>query len=861
MKKPNRIKPIISALEPRILFDGAAVATAVEALDNSNFDTALLDQNVTPAAVESPTRDKNEIAFIDSGVDGYESIVDDLGEGVNVYILNADSNGLDQIASILENLDDIDAIHIISHGDVGEVTLGNTILDADTMASSLDVLASIGESLTDSGDILLYGCSVAENGDGESFVDAIADATGADVSASDDITGAESLGGDWSLEYDSGTIDVADLSAVNYQGQLGSPSISGLDDTNIFVEGGGPIVIDNDVLFSGGNSYTEGGLLFSLDNPDTTETLTLTSSDNFNDAGEISLIGDEVYLGNGTGRDRIGVIDSTFNGENGQDLKILFSIPLDNGNFEDGDASWDIVSGEYRGAALEDNLDLDGYAIPLATNSDSDSTYTGGTGTVNLQAQNLNRGGVVFTGEVVSDEGDNALLLTSDGRIVNGDQDPSQGGIFQDDGFGSIHGSYATSSVVDVKDGDSISLDFKAVGSGDDYEVFGILRKVDPITGAFLDTASYGTDNTENNIILFAERGADTNGYVTVGYENLLEGTYKFQFVGGTYDASGGKVVGSNLYVDNIRLFSSTVIDDAVVSKIAQQVTYDTTAAAISEVQTITITATSEEGLSDSDFIIIEMDTLENDAPILSDVTETITDTSTTDVFADITGNLTTSDVDDDTFTYDFLDGSTTQTGTYGTLSLSNDGSYTFEPNDDAINALSTNTTESFTIRVTDSGGGVLTGGVLGTTTESDTATFTIELIAVNDAPIATTIPPQTKFEDFADYSIDLKEYFSDVETSNADLTYTVSGNSDIGVTIVDGIATFTSATDNFNGVENISFTATDPGGESVTQTIVFTVNPVNDAPTLADVTTAITDTAAADSFDATTGTLTATDV
>ena len=46
-------KPLISALEPRLLFDGAAVATAVEVLDNTNFENNSADTNDTPPASES----------------------------------------------------------------------------------------------------------------------------------------------------------------------------------------------------------------------------------------------------------------------------------------------------------------------------------------------------------------------------------------------------------------------------------------------------------------------------------------------------------------------------------------------------------------------------------------------------------------------------------------------------------------------------------------------------------------------------------------------------------------------------------------------------------------------------------------
>jgi len=205
-------KPLISALEPRILFDGAAVATAADTLDNSSFYNAPEDNSAIPAAVESsPSNDKKEIAFVDSGVEDYQTLIDGLDSSIEVYILDGTQNGLDQIASILEGKNDIDAMHILSHGSTGEITIGNSVLNAENLSSFEQTLQDIGNSLTQDGDILLYGCNVGANGEGESFVDAIANATSADVAASDDITGAQSLGGDWELEYDTGVIDVDDL--------------------------------------------------------------------------------------------------------------------------------------------------------------------------------------------------------------------------------------------------------------------------------------------------------------------------------------------------------------------------------------------------------------------------------------------------------------------------------------------------------------------------------------------------------------------------------------------------------------------------------------------------------------------------
>ncbi|MFW0998386.1 tandem-95 repeat protein [Vibrio parahaemolyticus] len=108
----------------------------------------------------------------------------------------------------------------------------------------------------------------------------------------------------------------------------------------------------------------------------------------------------------------------------------------------------------------------------------------------------------------------------------------------------------------------------------------------------------------------------------------------------------------------------------------------------------------------------------------------------------------------------------------------------------------------------------------------TDQATVNVTVTAVNDTPVVeSNIADQTLAEDFTPYSIDLNTAFSDVD---GELTFSVSGNSNIQVAIVNGIATFTPTAD-WNGSEALTFTATDPSGESVSQTVNFTVAPVAD--------------------------------
>ncbi|MBM4802323.1 tandem-95 repeat protein, partial [Vibrio parahaemolyticus] len=123
----------------------------------------------------------------------------------------------------------------------------------------------------------------------------------------------------------------------------------------------------------------------------------------------------------------------------------------------------------------------------------------------------------------------------------------------------------------------------------------------------------------------------------------------------------------------------------------------------------------------------------------------------------------------------------------------------------------------------------------------NDQATVNVTVNAVNDTPVVeSSIADQTLAEDFTPYSIDLNTAFSDVDNADGELTFSVSGNSNIQVAIVNGIATFTPTAD-WNGSENLTFTATDPSGESVSQTVNFTVAPVADI--VADNATVVEDT------------------
>ncbi|GGO81520.1 hypothetical protein GCM10011348_20750 [Marinobacterium nitratireducens] len=210
------------ALEPRMMFDGAVAATTAETLvDTQN---AAPDNTSTPDADAAPATatidNRQEVVFVDSQVRDYQQLLAQLPQNAEVVVFDAGDDGLQVIADTLGGRHDIDAIHVLSHGDMGQLQLGSDWLDSSEITARSDLLTAIGQSLGKDGDILLYGCSVGADGAGFDFVRSLASATGADIAASSDLTGAANLGGDWELEVASGTIEAAALELGDYAGLL-----------------------------------------------------------------------------------------------------------------------------------------------------------------------------------------------------------------------------------------------------------------------------------------------------------------------------------------------------------------------------------------------------------------------------------------------------------------------------------------------------------------------------------------------------------------------------------------------------------------------------------------------------------------
>jgi hypothetical protein len=160
------------------------------------------------------------IIFVDSRVADYQSLIDSFTEPAEVFVLDVASDGLAQMAAYLQGRTGIDAIHVISHGSQGALYLGSSVLDGSNLASYQSQLASIGGALTETGDILLYGCNVAQGDVGLQFINSLARYTEVDVAASIDATGAATLGGNWVLEQATGATETLSIASASFQALL-----------------------------------------------------------------------------------------------------------------------------------------------------------------------------------------------------------------------------------------------------------------------------------------------------------------------------------------------------------------------------------------------------------------------------------------------------------------------------------------------------------------------------------------------------------------------------------------------------------------------------------------------------------------
>jgi len=103
--------------------------------------------------------------------------------------------------------------------------------------------------------------------------------------------------------------------------------------------------------------------------------------------------------------------------------------------------------------------------------------------------------------------------------------------------------------------GESLAFEWSAIGQSDDYAVYAYLVEVDPVTGAIPVTAT-----AANHELVMYNSGSRLgfSDWQTSTADVTSAGTYRFRFVNGTYDGTGGYALGSLFYLNSFFLAGDT---------------------------------------------------------------------------------------------------------------------------------------------------------------------------------------------------------------------------------------------------------------------------------------------------------------
>ena len=209
------------------------------------------------------------------------------------------------------------------------------------------------------------------------------------------------------------------------------------------------------------------------------------------------------------------------------------------------------ISGtQFGGHDTNDQVTVVGNNPTITVDATSGSGYTVG-GTVTLGAGTITAGAQELPTTVVKvpPGTDDSSRPADFGNIENDSQTgfTVEDGIMKLDtgsmtsvyGWDIVHGPYIISDRAKaIKAGEKVFFDWKASGTNDAFDVFAYLLNVD--TGA----TQILLDSTQQN--------AGSTNWATVETTVQADGNYKYVFINGTYDATGGKLLGAEMYIDNI---------------------------------------------------------------------------------------------------------------------------------------------------------------------------------------------------------------------------------------------------------------------------------------------------------------------
>ncbi|MGX1739932.1 Ig-like domain-containing protein, partial [Bosea sp. NPDC055353] len=831
------------------------VVTDPRAGTATNVDARSVDVTAAAGVTSSaPT----EVFFIWNNVTNWQQIVASLGVDARVYVLDASKDGVEQIAGILKGQSNIGALHIISHGSEGSLTLGTAVLDAESMQGEYrDELETIGQALSQNGDILIYGCDFAAGADGLQAATILSGITHADVAASTDPTGAAARGGDWTLEEHTGAIETRVFADYDYQFLLANPAV----DLNGAQIGGNTTV-----------GYIEQAAPASIVATGAADGATATDTDN--DLQSITIVANAAPNGNsehltfggtavGLGSDSITTVTVA-----GTTYSILYTASTRTfvitnsagGNIPSGGATNALVrSITYdNGSDNPTNGGLNANRIFTFTATDAaGGSSAGRTATVNITAVNDNPVDGNETRTVTEDVTLSAPAAS--GLLANASDPDGNPLTIASYTIAGVPGTQTVGSAVAIAGVGTITINTD--GSYSFAPTANFNGTIPVITYTVSDGAG-GTDTSTLTLTMAAvnDAPAGTDNTVTLGEDaayTFSAASFGFTDPGDT-PANGFQAViittlppaaQGTLLLSGVAVTAGQTIALADIPNLTFQPAANVNGNGVGSFTFQVVddggTANGGQNTDQSPNNFAFNITAANDAPAGTDNTATITEDTSYTFTAASFGFADPNDSPANGFQAVII--TTLPPVAQGTLLLSGIAvtagqtiavadipNLTFQPAAD-VNG---NGVGSFTFQVVDDGG-TANGGQ---NTDQSPNTFSFNITAVNDAPVAnddtTTTPEDTTLNgnvlandaDVDGDTMTVTQFSALNVTAVAGQTGTIPGVGQITIN-ADGAYTFVPVAD-FNGpVPTITYTISDGHGGTDTATLNITVIPVNDPP------------------------------
>ncbi|WP_345853396.1 Ig-like domain-containing protein [Shewanella algae] len=153
--------------------------------------TLLLLPFVQAKSVTEPGT-KAELILVDATISQYQTLLE---QASTTALTSRPITELTELNALIAQDKKYSGLHLITHGQSGEILLAGHKLAPRELATQLDQLLLPGAPL------YLYACNLAQDAKGKAFVDNLASILARPVLASTNATGNKRLGGDWQLEY------------------------------------------------------------------------------------------------------------------------------------------------------------------------------------------------------------------------------------------------------------------------------------------------------------------------------------------------------------------------------------------------------------------------------------------------------------------------------------------------------------------------------------------------------------------------------------------------------------------------------------------------------------------------------------